>query len=85
MAAFDTTRPMAASPASAGGLMTRIANLYGTLAAWNDARMTRKSLSKLTARELEDIGLSLSDIDNMNWTRRSAGRDRNTPIKKLRG
>ena len=30
---------------------------------WNAARVTRKSLSKLTARELDDIGLSYADID----------------------
>lgn len=70
MAAFDTTRPMAATPAFAGGLMKRIANAFGAFAAWNDARVTRKSLSKLSPRELEDIGLSLADVDDMNWSRR---------------
>ena len=30
---------------------------------WNAARITRKSLSKLTARELDDIGLSICDIN----------------------
>ncbi len=70
MAAFDTTRPMAASPAVAGGFMKRIFDVVGMIAAWNDARVTRKSLSKLTARELEDIGLSLADVDNMKWSRR---------------
>lgn len=70
MAAFDTTRPMAAAPASAGGLMKRILDVFGTFAAWNDTRVTRKSLSKLTARELDDIGLSLSDVDEMYWSKR---------------
>ncbi len=30
---------------------------------WNDARRTRKALSKLTIRELDDIGLVPGDID----------------------
>lgn len=37
--------------------------LLGRLIAWNDRRMTHKSLSQLTARELDDIGLVRADID----------------------
>lgn len=40
-----------------------ITSLIGALAAWNDARMTRNSLSKLSARELDDIGLVRGDIE----------------------
>jgi uncharacterized protein YjiS (DUF1127 family) len=61
MAAFDTTRP--ASGLSAGNAATFFINMFSTVAAWNDARITRKSLSKLTARELDDIGLTYGDID----------------------
>ena len=46
--------------------------LVGMIADWNDARMTRKSLSALTARELDDIGLVRGDIDaiaNGHFTR----------------
>lgn len=39
--------------------------LFGTLIAWNDRRVTRKALSALSARELDDIGLSRSDIQNI--------------------
>lgn len=39
------------------------ASLIGTIAAWNDARMTRNSLNKLSARELDDIGLVRGDIE----------------------
>lgn len=42
-----------------------VASLFGTLAAWNDARMTRKSLNKLSARELDDIGLVRGDIEEI--------------------
>ena len=31
--------------------------------AWNSARITRKSLNRLTNRELDDIGLCRGDID----------------------
>jgi len=61
MASFDTTRPVAGL--SAGKTTSFIAGMYSAVADWNDARITRKSLSKLTARELDDIGLSYGDID----------------------
>ena len=63
MAAFDTTRPAAILPA--GRITEFFTNLVGTFAAWNDARNTRDALTKLSARELEDIGLSLGDIDDI--------------------
>lgn len=41
-------------------LMSRIANaLFG----WNERRITRNALSRLSDRELEDIGLTRGDID----------------------
>lgn len=40
-----------------------VGRFFATLAAWNDARVTRKALSRLSDRELDDIGLSRSDID----------------------
>ena len=61
MAAFDTTRPVAVL--TAGRITNFIANTMGTIASWNDMRSTRKCLSKLSARELDDIGLSFNDID----------------------
>ncbi len=39
--------------------------LISRIAAWNDARVTRKSLSQLSARELDDIGLCYSDISHV--------------------
>ncbi len=64
MAAFDTTRPVAAL--SAGRVSNFIANSIGAFAAWNDARQTRNSLSKLSERELNDIGLIASDIEKVS-------------------
>jgi len=63
MASFDTTRPVAGL--SAGRITSFVVNMFGAVAAWNDARITRNSLSKLTSRELDDIGLSYGDIDNV--------------------
>ena len=64
MAAFDTTRLPATSGSAAriGAIFTTAIGAFG---AWNDARLTRNSLSKLTDRELDDIGLIRSDIDNV--------------------
>jgi len=58
MAAFETNRTAAAGVGA--GLAGR---LLAACAAWNNARITRKALSRLSDRELDDIGLSRSDID----------------------
>ena len=39
-----------------------ILKLKTTLAEWNESRVTRKELNKLSARQLEDIGLTVEDI-----------------------
>ena len=44
------------------GLLSVVSTVMAMLAAWNDARMTRKALSKLSDRELDDIGLCRGDI-----------------------
>lgn len=44
-----------------------LSNIIGAFSAWNDARLTRKALSQLSDRELEDIGLVRGDIDQMNF------------------
>ena len=60
MASFDTSRPVAGL--SAGNVFV---NMFSAVAAWNDARVTRNSLSKLSARELDDIGLTFGDIEEI--------------------
>jgi len=42
-----------------------LSSLFGAVAAWNDARMTRNSLNQLSARELDDIGLVRGDIESI--------------------
>ena len=61
MASFETNRTTAGL--SAGRLSHIVASIFGAVADWNDARITRNALSKLSARELDDIGLCYSDID----------------------
>ena len=43
-----------------------ITNMSSELANWNDVRVTRNALSKLSARELNDIGLAPGDIDKIS-------------------
>lgn len=64
MAAFDTARPVAVL--NAGRFSNLFAEILGNIATWNDARITRKALSKLSARELEDIGLTYADLDTIS-------------------
>lgn len=61
MAVIDTTRTGVAPTFVFGGL----SKLVGAYSAWNDARVTRKALSQLTDRELDDIGLSRAEIDTI--------------------
>lgn len=61
MAAFETSRP--ATGLVGGRVSSFLSTIVAEFAAWNDARVTRKALSKLTDRELDDIGLTRGDIE----------------------
>jgi uncharacterized protein YjiS (DUF1127 family) len=63
MAAFDTTRTSYGSTGFAARIGSAVSSFMGSLAAWNDARVTRNSLTQLTDRELDDIGLVRGDIE----------------------
>lgn len=56
MTEYTTSRPLGSS----GGFSLR---LFDSLLSWNDRRVTRNELSRLSDRELEDIGLTRSGID----------------------
>jgi uncharacterized protein YjiS (DUF1127 family) len=65
MAAIETTRP-----APFGAITTyrfvQIADAaFVAVKGWNDARITRNALHKLTNRELDDIGLCRGDIETI--------------------
>ncbi len=63
MAAFDSFRPL--SGATTFGRRFSITNFLAAVAVWNDARLTRKALSRLSSRELDDIGLTRGEIENV--------------------
>lgn len=56
-----TNRPLGAG-FNATGI---ISGMVSRLAVWNDARVTRKALSKLSNRELDDLGLCRGDIEDI--------------------
>ena len=59
MTHVETRRPAAHS---ADQLTSRVAN---ALLSWRNRRATRRALAELSDRELDDIGLSRSDIDRV--------------------
>ncbi|OYU19285.1 MAG: hypothetical protein CFE34_06065 [Rhodobacteraceae bacterium PARR1] len=63
MAAFETTRPAPFGAISIFRLVTFVGDTFATVAEWNDARVTRNALGKLSDRELDDIGLCRGDIE----------------------
>jgi uncharacterized protein YjiS (DUF1127 family) len=65
MALYDTTRSPVGGQSLLGRLSAMFAALVSTLISWNDARITRGSLARLTDRELDDIGLCRGDIDEV--------------------
>lgn len=64
MAFFAHSRPVA-DGVFGGGLRLSFGDFFASIAAWNDRRVTRRELSKLSDRELEDIGLCRADIDTV--------------------
>lgn len=68
MAAFDTNRTIPFL--SAGRVSHVVFDAVARVFAWNDARATRKALSALSARQLDDIGLCYGDIDRIAKTTR---------------
>jgi uncharacterized protein YjiS (DUF1127 family) len=48
-----------------GRMSATFAALVSAIISWNDARVTRTSLGQLSDRELDDIGLSRGEIDEL--------------------
>lgn len=65
MAAVETTRPAPFGAINSYRAISGLSKAVGVLAAWNDARITRKALYKLSDRELDDIGLCRGDVDRI--------------------
>ncbi len=65
MATFETTRPAPFGAVTTFRVMSYIDNLRVTLVEWNNKRVTRNALSRLSERELSDIGLTRGDIHDV--------------------
>jgi uncharacterized protein YjiS (DUF1127 family) len=63
MAAFETTRPAPLGAISIFRTVQFVSNGFIAFSNWNDARVTRNTLAKLSDRELDDIGLCRGDIE----------------------
>lgn len=53
-------------PAHPGLIGPGLARIAAAITAWRDARATRAALSQLSDRELDDIGLTRSEIDRVS-------------------
>lgn len=65
MAAVETTRPAPFGAIATYRALNTLSNAALAFQAWNDARVTRKALNRLSDRELDDIGLCRGDIDGL--------------------
>ena len=60
MTTIETNRSMAVG--GVGNIVAHIISLFGS---WKDTRVTRRELSRLSDRELDDIGLCRGDIERV--------------------
>lgn len=63
MAAVETTRPAPYGAITTYRAINALSNAVMAFRVWNDARVTRNALNKLSDRELDDIGLCRGDLD----------------------
>lgn len=64
MATLDTN-PSLSGRSTEGRAPHLFSGAFSALKSWNDARLTRKALSRLSDRELNDIGLTRADLDDI--------------------
>jgi len=60
MSTIETNRSSAV-----GGVGNVVAQIGLMIASWRDTRTTRRELSRLSDRELDDIGLCRGDIEQI--------------------
>jgi uncharacterized protein YjiS (DUF1127 family) len=65
MSAFETTRSAPFGATTTYQFVQFVSNVLASVKNWNDARVTRKALSSLSDRELDDIGLCRGDIERI--------------------
>lgn len=64
------SRPVPFGAVAVYSVVRSIADFGERLTAWNDARRTLKALSRLSERELDDIGLTRADVARVAQGRR---------------
>lgn len=63
MAHYDNTRSAPLGAVAAQDAARGAGSVFAKIAAWYESYQTRRALSRLSDRELNDIGLSRSDIN----------------------
>ncbi len=63
MASYETSSTAPFGAITVFRMVQSVANTLEAMKAWNSARITRKSLNRLSNRELDDIGLCRGDIE----------------------
>lgn len=71
MAATHVTKPAPFGAITTYRFVQMIDVAFNAAVTWNDARMTRKALGKLSDHELNDIGLCRGDIDTIGTANRA--------------
>ncbi len=65
MAAIETTRTAPLGAATTYRFISALTGVFTAFSAWNDARVTRNALARLSDRELDDIGLCRADLEHI--------------------
>ena len=65
MAAYETSRAAPFGAIAIFRFVQYFADKSAAFSAWNDARVTRNALAKLSDRELDDIGLCRGDLETI--------------------
>ena len=63
MAAIETSRPAPFGAITTYRAVSGFGGIIAAFKAWNDLRVTRNALAKLSDRELDDIGLCRGEIE----------------------
>lgn len=69
MAHFDQTRPVVSTQGFGARITKTLTQNFQNILDWNEARLTRNALRKLSDHELTDLGLSRGDIEAMEFRR----------------
>ena len=65
MAASEHIRPAPFGAIATYRFVNAFSGLFAAVQAWNESRQTRAQLSRLSDRELDDIGLCRADIEQL--------------------